>query len=427
MAPTPTDTDAAPPVGPGDDDPALVALRGDVRILSRRIQGEPLVYLDSAASSLTPGRVLRAVMDYYENHRANVHRGKHLLSEEASEAFEDARRKVAAFVNAEPAAVVFTAGTTASINLVALGLRLTPTDVVVTTSAEHHAVLLPLMGRAAVRLLDVGLDGRVDPDALAALVDERTRLVALAQASNVTGAVQDVAAVVARVRRKAPAARILVDAAQSVAHLPLDVDALGADFVAFSSHKMLGPTGVGVLTGRKDALDSLSVELRGGGAVRLVERDAFHLRPLPAKLEPGTPDIAGVIGLGAAVELLGEIGMDRIQAHGQRLAKRLWEGVRELPGVQLLGPQGAERLPLVSLALRSTTLSSDHVAMILSDTHHVMVRSGHHCCHPFFDTLTRKGTPLHSALRASAGPYSTLGDIDAFTGALRSVLGTLMA
>lgn len=424
MASTPTATDIG---ASGDDDPALAALRHDVRLLARRIEGEPLIYLDSAASSLTPGRVLRAMIDYYENHRANVHRGKHLLSEEASEAFEDARRKVARFVNADPAAVVFTAGTTASINLVVLGLQLTQADVVVTTSAEHHAVLLPLMGRATVRMLDVGVDGLVDPDALLALVDERTRLVALAHASNVTGAVHDVAGIITRLRRRAPAARVLLDAAQSVAHLPLDVDALGADFVAFSAHKLLGPTGVGVLTGKKSALDSLSVELRGGGAVRLVEREAFHLRPLPAKLEPGTPDIAGVIGLGAAVELLGEIGMDRVYAHGRRLAARLWEGVRELPGVLLLGPPSAERLPLVSLALRSSTLSSDHVAMILSDTHHIMVRSGHHCCHPFFDTLSRQGLPLHSALRASAGPYTTAGDVDAFTRALRQLLGTLVA
>lgn len=424
MASTPTATDIG---ASGDDDPALAALRTDVRLLARRIEGEPLIYLDSAASSLTPGRVLRAMIDYYENHRANVHRGKHLLSEEASEAFEDARRKVARFVNADPAAVVFTAGATASINLVVLGLQLTQADVVVTTSAEHHAVLLPLMGRATLRMLDVGVDGRVDPDALLALVDERTRLVALAHASNVTGAVHDIAEIVTRLRGQAPATRILVDAAQSVAHLPLDVDALGADFVAFSSHKLLGPTGVGVLTGKKSALDSLSVELRGGGAVRLVDREAFHLRPLPAKLEPGTPDIAGVIGLGAAVELLGEIGMDRVHAHGRRLAARLWEGVRELPGALLLGPPSAERLPLVSLALRSSTLSADHVAMILSDTHHIMVRSGHHCCHPFFDTLSRKGLPLHSALRASAGPYTTAGDVDAFTRALRQVLGTLVA
>lgn len=410
----------------GDEDEALTALRADLKILSRRVDGAPLVYLDSAASSLTPGRVVAAMVSYYEESRANVHRGKHLLSEEASSLFEEARRKVAAFVNAEPAAVVFTAGTTASINLVVLGLRLTPEDVVVTTSAEHHAVLLPLMGRAEVRMLSVGADGAIDVGRLLALVDERTRLVALAQASNVTGAVHDVATIIARVKERAPRARVLIDAAQSIAHLPVDVEALGADFLVFSSHKMLGPTGVGVLTGNKAALDSLSVELRGGGAVRLVERNAFHLRPLPAKLEPGTPDIAGVIGLGAAVDLLTSIGMERVHAHGSMLAEHLWQGVRELPGVQVLGPQSGARLPLVSLALRSATLTSDHVAMILSDTHHVMVRSGHHCCHPFFETVSQHGAPVHSALRASAGPYTTKADVDAFVGALGTVLGTLV-
>lgn len=426
MAPTAPDTSTAAACRVLDDDEALVALRADLKLLSRRVGGERLVYLDSAASSLTPGRVLASMSSYYEEHRANVHRGKHLLSEEASEMFEEARRKVAAFVGAEPATIVFTAGTTASINLVVLGLGLQPTDTVVTTSAEHHAVLLPLMGRAEVRMLDVGTDGRIDADRLLALVDERTRLVALALASNVTGAIQDVATVLARVRQRAPRARVLIDAAQSVAHLPLDVERLGADFVAFSAHKMLGPTGVGVLTGKKDALDALTVEVRGGGAVRLVERDGFHLRPLPAKLEPGTPNIAGVIGLGAAVDVLQAIGMDRIEAHGRALAERLWDGVRALPGVKVLGPQGPERLPLVSLALDSATLSADHVAMILSDTHHVMVRSGHHCCHPYFDTLSRQGTAIHGALRASAGPYTTVDDIDAFVGALRTVLSTLL-
>ncbi len=410
----------------GDDDEALQALRRDLKILSRTIDGERLVYLDSAASSLTPGRVLDAILSYYETCRANVHRGKHQLSEEASTRFDEARRKVAAFINTEPAATIFTAGATASINLVALGLRLRPDDVVVTTGAEHHAVLLPFMGRCALRVLDVGLDGAVDAERLLALVDAKTRLVALAHASNVTGAVQDVATISALIKQKAPRARVLVDAAQSIAHTPVDVERLGADYLVFSSHKMLGPTGIGVLAGRRDALEELSAELRGGGAVRLVEKTRFELRPLPLKLEPGTPDIAGAIGLGAAVDLLTEIGMTRIAAHGRMIAARLWEGVRELPGTTLLGPQSGERLPLVSLAFRSSAVSTDHVAMILSDTHHVMVRSGHHCCHPFFDSLQLDGAPLHGALRASAGPYTTVADVDTFLQALRGVLATLL-
>jgi cysteine desulfurase/selenocysteine lyase len=405
----------------GDDDPAFVALRRDLPILSRTTDAGRLVYLDSAASSLTPGRVLSAITGYYERSRANVHRGKHLLSEEASTLFEDAREKIAAFIGAEPATTIFSAGTTASINLVALGLRLRPDDVVVTTSADHHAVLLPFFDRCELRFVDVGADGVVDVDRVVDSVDARTRLVALAHGSNVTGRVHDVAAIAAAVKAKSPSTLVLVDAAQTVGHVPVSVRDLGADFLAFSSHKMLGPTGVGVLSGTRAALDALAVEVRGGGMVRLVDRTRYELRALPQKLEAGTPDIAGVIGLGAAVALLDELGIERIAAHGHALAQRLAHGVRDLPGAALLGPADGERLPLVSLVPRSTTVSADHLAMILSDTHGVMVRSGHFCCHPFFDALGLPG-----ALRASAGPYNTTDDVDAFVDALRRVLATLL-
>lgn len=409
------------PLVVGDDDPALAALRADLPILSRTTDAGRLVYLDSAASSLTPGRVLHAIAGYYERSRANVHRGKHLLSEEASTLFEDARETVAAFIGAEPATTIFTAGTTASINLVALGLRLGPDDVVVTTSAEHHAVLLPFLGRCLLRFVDVGADGALDLDQIVDGVDERTRLVAIAHGSNVTGCLHDVASVARAVKAKSPSTLVLVDAAQTVGHVPVDVAATGADFVAFSAHKMLGPTGVGVLSGTRAALEGLAVELRGGGMVRLVDKTHYELRALPHKLEAGTPDIAGVIGLGAAVAVLADIGIDRIHAHGRALARRLVDGVRDLPGASLLGPLHDERLPLVSLVPRSTTVSADHVAMILSDTHGVMVRSGHFCCHPFFDALGLPG-----ALRASAGPYNTAADVDAFVDAVRTVLGTLL-
>jgi cysteine desulfurase / selenocysteine lyase len=404
-------------------------LRAQIPLLQRKVAGgKPLVYLDSAATSLTPSSVLDAERSYYEQSRANVHRGKHLLSEEASAQFEEAREKVAALIGASPAATVFTSGTTASINLVALGLRLQPNDVVVTTSAEHHAVLLPFYGRCDLRFVDVGKDGVLDPAMVGAAVSaarnegKRVRLVAFAHASNVTGAIHDAATIARVVRDEVAEARILVDAAQSVAHLPLDVDAIGADYVAFSGHKMLGPTGIGVLAGKADSLDELSVELRGGGAVRLVDRTSFTSRSLPQKLEPGTPNIAGAIGLGAAASLLRSIGMDAITAHGASLAARLVEGVSDVGGVELIGPsRGAARLPLVSLAFKSRSVSPDHVAMILSDTYGVMVRSGHHCCHPYFDSLGFAG-----AVRASAGPYTTVDDVDAFLAAFANIARTLL-
>lgn len=402
-----------------DAEARLAALRADVPILARDFDGRRAVYLDSAATTLRPLRVLEAENSHALLLGGSVHRGRHLFSELATDAFEDARRRIARAIGADPREVIFTSGTTAALNLVALGWPLLPGQHVVTTRAEHHAVLLPFQARAPLRAAPVEADGRVDPERIAALIDGDTALVALAWASNVTGAIQPVKEIIALAHARG--VPVLLDAAQAVPHLDVDVEALGADLLCFSGHKLLGPTGVGVLWGRRETLDRLGAPLRGGGAVRHVSLDGVSLRDLPERLEPGTPNVSGVLGLAAAFDVLEDLGRDVVAAHEARLAARLVERLAELPGARLLGPPpGTPRLALASLALHKGGPSSDHLAMLLSDRHRILVRSGHLCAHPFFDALDLPG-----ALRASAYLYNTVDEIDVFADALVDTLGVM--
>lgn len=396
-------------------------LRADFPLLSRRIEGKAITYLDSAATSLKPRAVIDAIGRYYAEQSANVHRGKHTLSEEASEAFEDARQVIASFLGASAREVVLTSGTTEAVNLVALGLPLAPGDNVVTTLQDHHSTLVPWFERAEVRVCPVGHDGVVEPERLLSLVDERTRVVAVGHASNATGAVQDVESIVRGAKERG--ALVLLDGAQATPHLPVDVKQLGCDFYAFSGHKVLGPTGIGALYGTRDALDALRPAHLGGGMVDLVTATGWTPKPVPFRFEAGTPNIAGAIGLAAALRYLKRVGWERVVEHERALTRALVAGVADLPGTRLLGPEpGAERLPLASLVIESDRVAPDHVAMMLSDTHKVMARSGHHCCHPYFDGLGTTG-----ALRLSAGFYNTVDEIEAATAALRELLARVHA
>jgi cysteine desulfurase / selenocysteine lyase len=386
---------------------------------ARLVDGRPIVYLDNAATTLRHRAAIEAVRRFDENISASAHRGSHALADEATELFEAARDEVASFFDADRSEVVFTAGTTAALNLVAASFPLDAEAVVVTTTQEHHALLLPFHGRARLRYLEVGRDGRIDPDKLLALVDERTRLVAVGLASNVSGAISDVAAIARGLR--GTRTRLLVDAAQAAAHVPVSLAQLGADYVAASGHKMYAPTGVGVLVGRREALELLAPAVRGGGAVLMVGRDSFTLRPLPHRLEPGTQNVAGVVGFGAALRALRAIGRDVIAAHGDELSRALVEEVSATPGVELLGPPpGAPRVPLVSFVLRNARVEPEAVARAMSDAHQVLLRAGHMCCHPYFD-----GLGLPGAIRASASLSTTVDDVRAFGHALRAVLAGL--
>ncbi|MBI1947873.1 MAG: cysteine desulfurase [Deltaproteobacteria bacterium] len=386
-------------------------------VTGRVIEGRPVIYLDSAATSLKPRAVLDAVAGYDTRYTANVHRAKHTLSEEASQAFQDGRGQVAALIKARPRDLVFTSGTTAAINLVALGLGFPPGSNVVGTVQDHHSNLLPWYQRAEVRLCPVDESGTVDVDRLLSLVDGNTRIVAIGHASNATGAVQPIRAIADALAGKAP---LLVDGAQSVPHLPIDVAALGCDFLAFSAHKMLGPTGIGALWGKAERLEALGTPLVGGGMVDVVTATGFTTKSLPYRLEPGTPHIEGAIGFGAAAAYLMACGMDRVAAHDALLAERLVHGLAGIPGTRLLGPPPGEgRLALASLVI-DRKVAADHVAMILSDTYKVMARSGHHCCHPYFDAVHASG-----ALRLSAYLYNTVDEVDTAVAAVREILATV--
>ena len=364
------------------------------------------VYLDSAATSLSPEPVLAAALEFERHYRANVGRGVHRLSQLASERYWLAREKVARFVHGEDGTLVFTRNTTEAVELVAHGLSWKPGDRVVTTVLEHHSNLLPwlrLRERGVeVAVVDIGDDLSLDLGALGDAIDGSTRLVAVTHASNAVGAITPVAEI-ARLCRAA-GARLLVDGAQSVPHFPVDVRALGADYLAFSGHKLLGPTGTGALWMREPDLEPLLI---GGGAVESVGPDGWTLAPGPARYEAGTPNIGGALALGAAVDYLAALGMDAVRAHEAELTARLVDGLAALDGVSVYAPADPER----RIGVVSFTVEGFHpheVAQYLSEELNVMVRSGHHCCEPL---MRRLGLP-DGTVRASLHCYSNDADVE---------------
>jgi cysteine desulfurase / selenocysteine lyase len=393
-----------------------LAPREDFPLLARTLEGSRLIYLDSAATALKPRQVIDEVVRFYREGSANIHRGKHWLSHEASEAFEAARSAVARFINALPSEVVFTASATEGVNLVAEGLELERGDNVIASVLEHHSNLLPWMSRCEVRLLPEGPDGRVDLERLDSLIDPRTRALALTHISNVTGAINPVREAVERCHRRG--VPVLLDGAQSVPHQPIDVVELGCDFLVFSGHKMLGPSGVGVLYVNQASQDRLRSWKLGGGVVDRVWADRFTLKAAPYRFEAGTPNIEGVLGLRAAVEYLERLGMERVAAHDRELSALLLELCRELEGVRLLGPTDASaRIALASLVPERSALDVDTLATMLSDGAKIMVRSGQHCAHPYFEARGMKGS-----LRLSAYVYTTPEELRAAFSALKELL-----
>lgn len=395
----------------------LGASRADFPLLQRQREGQPLIYLDSAASSLSPTRVLAAEHRCREEHAANVHRGRHALSEEATLAYAAARERVARFLNAEPQSVVFVRSATEGLNLVAHGLRLRASDVVLTTTNEHHSNLVPWMRAAKVVFLRQDPCRRIEPEQLGeALRQHRPRVVALQHASNVTGVIQPVAEL-CRVIREQGALSVL-DAAQSAAHLALDVEALGCDFLAFSAHKMLGPKGIGVLWGRRPLLAALEPLLLGGGAVLSVCETGYVLRPPPEGLVAGTPNVAGAVGLAAALDYLDALGTEAIAEHGRVLCEALRGAAERVPGARALLAQDSPCLPIASFVLEQAGISADQLAQLLSDSCGVMVRSGLQCTHPLFAQLGAQ----QGALRVSAYVYNEPAEIEAFAVACERLL-----
>ncbi|MEO7745889.1 MAG: cysteine desulfurase [Actinomycetota bacterium] len=417
-------------------DAELAAVRADVPILARTVRGgRPLVYLDSGATSQKPRQVLDAERGFYELRNAAVHRGAHQLAEEATDAFEAAREAVAAFVGVGSDGVVFTKNATEGINLVAYSMSnastagaeagrfaLGPGDEVVVTEMEHHANLVPwqeLCRRtgATLRWLTVDDEGRLELDDLDAVVTERTRVLAFTHVSNVLGTVNPVAALVRRARDVG--ALVVLDACQSVPHLPTDLAALDVDFAAFSGHKMLGPLGVGVLWGRPELLAAMPPFLTGGSMIETVRMESSTYAAPPQRFEAGVPMAAQAVGLHAAVDYLTALGMPRVHAHETLLTQALLDGLAELPWVRVVGPTTTvDRGAAVAFVVEGDDGSVVHahdVGQVLDDLG-IAVRVGHHCAAPL-----HRRFGLTATTRASFGPYNGLDDVHALLAGLHRV------
>jgi cysteine desulfurase / selenocysteine lyase len=384
--------------------------RGDFPILERVVNGHRLVYLDSAASSQKPRTVLEAMTQYYETSHANVHRSIHTLGEEATALYEAARDRVQRFIGATAREeVVLTRGTTDGINLVAeaLGRTLRAGDEILITELEHHSNIIPwqMAARdrgATVRAIPVADDGLLDVEAFERLLGPRTRVVAFAHVSNVLGTITPVAQLCARAR--SVGAVTIVDGAQAAPHLPLDMLALGCDFYVFSGHKMLGPTGIGVLWGRRAALEALEPTRGGGEMIKEVWIDRARWNDLPWRFEPGTPPIAEAVGLTAAIEYLEKLGMERVAEHERALASQTVELLQAVPGVTVYGPRAAmDRGAVVAFSVDG--LHAHDVAALL-DQEGIAVRAGHHCAQPLMRRYGITGTA-----RASFSVYNSSEDV----------------
>lgn len=412
-----SETSAAAATDPLD----AAALREDFPILAEQVNGHRLVYLDSGATSQRPLPALDAERDFILHSNAAVHRGAHTLAAEATELFEDARATVAGFVGAAPEQLVWTNGATMGLNLAAYSLgaalRLGPGDEIVTTAIEHHANLIPWQELAArtgatVRYIPAHDDGTLDLDAAAELIGERTRVVAFTHVSNVLGIVNPVERLIALA--KDVGAVTVMDACQSAPHLPLDLPALGVDLAAFSSHKMMGPYGVGGLYGRAEVLESMPPFLTGGSMITTVTLDGAEYLPPPQRFEAGTQPIGPAIGLAAAVRYLDGIGLERIHAHERMLAERIRAGLVEIPGIRLLGDAaGVERVGLWSFDVEGVHA---HDAGQFLDARGIAVRVGHHCAAPLH---TRYG--VTASVRASTALYNTPDDVDVFLDAVSGI------
>lgn len=410
----------------------LAAVRADFPLLARTVRGgRPLIYLDTAATAQKPTCVLDAEQDFYTLRNAAVHRGAHALAEEATAAFEDARAAVAAFVGADEGEIVWTKNATEGLNLVAYAmsnaaagrggaaaqaLAIGPGDEIVVTEAEHHANLVPwqeLCARTGATLRWIGLDdqGRVDTSDLS-MITEATRVVACTHASNVTGAITPVDQVVTAAR--AVGALVVLDACQSAAHLPLDLHALDVDFAVFSGHKMLGPTGIGALYGRRELLEAMPPVLTGGSMVEVVTMSETTYAPPPQRFEAGTQMVAQAIGLHSAVTYLSELGMTALAEHEAQLTHALLDGISQIEGVRVLGPTTAEdRLAVVSFAVAD--VHPHDVGQVLDDAG-IAARVGHHCAQPLHRRLG-----VHASTRVSAGVYTTPEEIEQFCTQLATV------
>ncbi|MDZ4090984.1 MAG: SufS family cysteine desulfurase [Arthrobacter sp.] len=431
MAFVPTSESRALP-SPALTDDEVLRIRNDFPILSRPMGGHPLIYLDSGATSQNPISVIEAEQEFYEQRNAAVHRGAHLLAVEATESFEDARETLAAFLGAGADEIVWTSNATEGLNLLsyaflnsslpgaagpAARFALGAGDEIVVTEMEHHANLIPwqqLAERtgATLRFIPVDDAGALDLDAAAGIVGPATRVLAFSHASNVLGTINPVKTLVGMARQVG--ALTVLDACQSAPHLPLDVQELGVDFAVLSGHKMLGPTGIGVLYGPSELLNALPPFLTGGSMITTVTMERAAFLPAPQRFEAGTQKVSQAIALAAAANYLTETGMDRIHAWESLLGQRLVDGLSSIPGIRVLGPApGQERIGLASFDVAG--VHAHDVGQFL-DSKGIAVRVGHHCAQPLHRRLG-----LTASTRASTYLYNTTSDVDAFLEAVAGV------
>jgi cysteine desulfurase / selenocysteine lyase len=393
-------------------------IRADFPILQRTVNGRRLIYLDNASTTQKPRQVIDSLVDFYTNTNANVHRGVHTLSVEATDAYEAARERIARFVGAEyPEEIVFVRNTTEALNLVAVSwgrANLQPGDGILATVLEHHSNLVPWQRVAQdtgahIKLIRLTLDGTVDLDDYERLLSPRTRVVAIAHASNVLGTISDLPAISEMAHRVG--AIVVADGAQSVPNVPIDVKTLGPDFLAFSGHKMLGPTGIGGLWGRRDLLDEMPPFLGGGGMIREVYEDRATWAPLPEKFDAGTPNVADAIAFGVAADYLDDLDMRNVRAHEVEVTRYALERLASVPDITVYGPRSAEaRTGVVSFNLDGV---HPHDAGTVLDEAGIAVRAGHHCCQPLHRSLDVAAT-----LRASFYIYNSADEVDALVDAL---------
>ncbi len=400
------------------------AVRRDFPILQQQVNGQPLVYLDNAATTQKPQAVIDAIVEYYQRDNSNVHRGAHALADRATAKFEAVRQQVADFINAPaPAQIIWTRGTTESINLVAATWgrqHLGAGDRVLVSAMEHHSNIVPwqmvaLEKGANVEPIPVDETGTIDLEALDSLLDASVKMIAVGHVSNALGTVNPVNDIIARA--KTVGARTLIDGAQAINHWPVDVQALDCDFYAFSAHKLFGPTGLGVLYGRREMLEAMPPYQGGGEMIESVSFAGTSYNKLPYKFEAGTPDIAGVIGFGAAIDYLNRLDRAAAAAHEQALLRYAEDKARHFPGLKLVGTARDK------VAVLSFLLEGAHPADVgtLLDQQGVAVRTGHHCAQPIMDQYRIPGT-----VRASFSFYNTFDDVDRLFAALEKVRGFLL-
>ncbi len=397
-------------------------IRSDFPILKRKIYNHDLVYFDNAATSQKPKQVIAAIADYYENHNANVHRGVHKLSEEATEMYESARKTVADFINGgDKRQIVFTRNATEAINLVAYSwgrANLKSGDEILLTEMEHHSNLVPwqmLAQEVGVKLKFIPIDERgelrIKNNELKTYLTAKTKLVALTHVSNVLGTINPVKEIIEQIKTYNPKIKVLIDGAQAVPHLPVSVQTLGCDFYVFTGHKMLGPTGIGVLWAKKELLEEMPPFLGGGDMILEVSFAKASYNYIPWKFEAGTPNVAGAIGLASACDYLAKVGMKRVREHEADLTKYAIDQLKSTPGVEIYGPEKLERRSgVISFNIvdkKGEVVIHPHDLASILDGEGIAIRSGHHCAQPLMGVLG-----INAAARVSFHLYNTKAEID---------------